>query len=75
MLGREETAPREWTLCPTEGTYAESRREAEPGGGNPVLREGEDVPGDGDFVPCRRDHVLGRGETAPRGGGPSAPQR
>lgn len=58
-------------LCVLQKGPVPSRREIKPGwgvgGGNPVLRGGEAAPGDGDFVPCRRDHVLRRGETAPRG--------
>lgn len=78
VLGRGEAASREWILCPlVQRGPVRSRREAEPREvGTPCVLQGEeDILGDGDLVPCRRDHVLGGGETVPRGGGPSAPQR
>lgn len=59
MLGRGKVE-----LCILQKGPVPSRREVKlgMGGGNPVLRGEEAAPGDGDFVPCRRDHVLRRGE-------------
>lgn len=69
-----ESCARAWRPCILERGPVPSRREAAPGEETPCVTL-KLRPDDGDPVPCRRDHVLGRGETAPRGGGTNAPQR
>lgn len=70
---RGKLSPGMETLYPREGTCARQKGGCSRGGD--TLCHSEAESGDGDPVPCRRDHVLDRGETAPSGGGPSAPQR
>lgn len=64
--GRGTLCPAEGKLCPGIGTlYPRERTCAQQKGGcalrGDTVCHSEAVSGDGDPVPCRRDHVLGRG--------------